>query len=105
MRLDKLLWYLRFARSRTVAQAMAEAGHIRINGRRAERAHSKVAAGDVLTIPLGQGVRIVELLAVPARRGPASEARACYRMLDAEANFPIAAPDTANDAAERDLQP
>src|SRR3546814_14553614 len=38
IRLDKLLWYLRFARSRSIAQAMVAAGHIRLDGRRVTRA-------------------------------------------------------------------
>ena len=75
MRIDKLLWYLRLAGSRTIAQAMAEEGHIRLNGRRVDRAHLKVSAGDVLVVPLGLRVRVIELLALPARRGPAPEAR------------------------------
>jgi ribosome-associated heat shock protein Hsp15 len=96
MRIDKLLWYLRLSPSRTIAQATAEEGHIRINGRRVERAHHKVAIGDVLTIPHGHGVRVVEVLGIPHRRGPASEAQALYRvvntrLLDAGAHLPIAA--------------
>lgn len=91
MRLDLLLWYLRFARSRSLAQAMAHEGHIRLNGRRIERAHQKIAAGDVLVLPLPQGVRVIEVLALPARRGPAPEAMACYRVLDGGTDLPIAA--------------
>jgi ribosome-associated heat shock protein Hsp15 len=91
MRIDKLLWYLRLARSRTVAQAMAEDGHLRLNGRRVDRAHLKIATGDVLTVPIGQGVQVLQLLALPARRGPAPEARAHYRVLDGTAADPIAA--------------
>jgi ribosome-associated heat shock protein Hsp15 len=104
MRIDKLLWFLRFARTRASAQAMTEEGHIRLNGRRVERAHVKVAAGDVLVLPLPAGVRIIELLALPIRRGPAAEAQSCYRVLDESRDFPIAAAN-CNDAAEGDLQP
>jgi len=92
VRVDKLLWYLRLAKSRPVAQAMAEAGHIRINGRRIERAHHKVGCGDMLTLPLPAGVRVIEILALPMRRGPAPEAQACYRVLDEGRTNPIAAP-------------
>jgi len=91
MRLDKLLWYLRLAKTRPVAQAMAEEGHIRLNGRRTDRAHQKIAAGDVLTIPVGTGAQVIEVLALPRRRGPAPEAQACYRVLDAAPVDPIAA--------------
>ncbi len=91
MRIDKLLWYLRLAKTRNIGQAMAETGHIRLNGRRVERAHQKIAAGDVLTIPLVQSVRVIEVLALPDRRGPALEAQSCYRVLDETRNYPIAA--------------
>lgn len=104
MRIDKLLWFLRFFKTRTLAQTCAEEGHIRLNGRRVERAHQKIAAGDVLVIPAAEGVRVIEVLTLPSRRGPASEAQACYRVLDEPSNFPIAAPQRT-DAAKRDLQP
>jgi len=82
VRLDKLLWFLRLARTRTRAQAWIAEGHIRRNGQRAERQDLSVAAGDVLTLPLSQKVLVIELLALPARRGPAAEAQSCYRVLD-----------------------
>ena len=104
MRIDKLLWYLRLAKTRPLAQAMAETGHMRINGRRIDRAHQKVARGDVLTIPAGTGIHIITVLALPTRRGPAPEAQSCYQELDAESAFPLAAPQN-NSAAEGDLQP
>lgn len=91
MRLDKLLWFLRFAKSRSLAQAMVATGHIRLNRRRVERAAQAVAAGDVMVLPRPGGVQVVEILALPARRGPAAEAQACYRVLDAASANPIAA--------------
>ncbi len=104
LRLDKLLFFLRLARTRSRAQVMASAGHIRIGGIRIERAAHGVAVGDVVTLPLGTGVLVFELLALPARRGPASEASACYLTLgpagpgqgplDDVRAFAIAAPET-----------
>lgn len=104
MRIDKLLWFLRLAKTRSLAQALAAEGHIRLNGRRVDRAHQKIAIGDILVIPLGYGVTVIELLAFPTRRGPAPEAQSCYRVLDAAGTFPIAAADLP-DAATEDLQP
>lgn len=104
MRIDKLLWFLRLARTRNLAQALAEEGHIRLNGRRVDRAHQKIAVGDVLVIPLTHGVTVIELRAFPTRRGPSPEAQSCYRVLDAAGTFPIAAADHP-DAATEDLQP
>lgn len=92
MRIDKLLWFLRLARTRTVAQGIAQGGHMRLNGRRIERAHQNVVPGDVLTVPIGVHVRVIEILALPERRGPACEAQACYRVLDASGSHPVAAP-------------
>ncbi len=104
MRIDKLLWFLRFVRSRNLAQALVEQGHIRCNGRRVERLHHKVAAGDVLVVPLPGGVCVFELVTLPERRGPATEAQSCYRMLDEQRAYPIAAgPETT--AAKGNPQP
>ncbi len=91
VRIDKLLWYLRLARTRSVAQAMVARGHMRLNGKRVERTHQKVSAGDVITVPLGKSVRVIEVTALPERRGPASEAQSCYRVLDEKRHYPIAA--------------
>lgn len=91
LRIDKVLWFLRLTKTRPLAQALAEAGHIRLNGRRIERASAKIAAGDVLTLPIGNGVRVIEVVSLPARRGPAMEAQACYRVLDGSRPNPIAA--------------
>jgi ribosome-associated heat shock protein Hsp15 len=79
IRLDKLLWFLRFAGSRAIGQIWAEAGHIRINGKRVVKPAAPVAVGDILTLPLGNQVRVFELTAIPRRRGPAIEAQSCYR--------------------------
>ena len=83
MRIDRLLHALRFARSRTLAQRWIAESHIRRNGERVTRQDLPVAVGDVLTLPLRREVLVIELLALPARRGPPDEARACYRPLDA----------------------
>ena len=83
MRIDRLLFNLRFTKSRTLAQKWIAEEHIRRNGERVTRQDLDVAVGDVLTLPLRSQVLVIELLALPARRGPGSEARACYRPLDA----------------------
>ena len=83
MRLDRLLFNLRFAKSRALAQRWIAEGHIRRNRERVARQDQPVAVGDVLTLPLRSKVLVIELTALPARRGPPAEARACYRPLDA----------------------
>ena len=94
MRLDKLLWFLRFAPTRPIAQAMAEAGHVRINRRRVDRSAARVGVGDILVLPLPGGVHVIEILALPERRASAIAAQACYRTLDAARPYPIAAAET-----------
>lgn len=79
LRIDRLLWFLRLAPSRSMAQKLVETGHIRIGGQRVSKAAYMVHAGDVLTLPLHSGVRVLQIIAIPARRGPAAEAAACYR--------------------------
>ncbi len=78
IRIDKLLYFLRLAKSRSLAATWADAGHIRINGRRVERASAAVKVDDVITLPRGDDVLAIKLLAMPARRGPVSEAQSCY---------------------------
>ena len=90
MRLDLLLVRLRFAKSRAIAQRWIEQGHIRCNSLRVTRAGHAAARGDVLTLPVGRHVRVIEILALPERRGPASEAQSCYRELDAGQSIAIA---------------
>lgn len=81
LRIDKFLWFARLAKSRSVAQKMAEEGHIRLNGRRIDRSHAPVRAGDLITFPHPSGVRVVRVTQLPRRRGPAPEAQACYEEL------------------------
>ncbi|MBP8231150.1 RNA-binding S4 domain-containing protein [Rhizorhabdus sp.] len=78
MRLDKFLWFTRLTKTRALAQVLAEAGHMRIDGRVVDRAHATVRIGNVLTFALHDRVRIVRVEALPVRRGPAPEAAACY---------------------------
>ena len=104
MRIDKLLWFLRFAPSRNSAQEWVAAGHIRLNGRRIERASATIRIGDVLVLPLRSHVRVIEIATLPARRGPASEAQACYRVLDGGPPNPIAAADISPETHRQEHQ-
>ncbi|TIX49162.1 S4 domain-containing protein [Alteraurantiacibacter aquimixticola] len=90
MRIDQLLVRLRYAKSRSLAQARIGKGHMRCNGQRITRLDHAIGMGDVITMPLGPSVRVIEILSLPHRRGPPSEAQACYRVLDAGAPIAIA---------------
>lgn len=78
IRLDKWLWHARFAKSRSIAAGMVSGGHVRINGQKAQKTAQPVGPGVVLTIALGAGVRVVRIVAIGLRRGPAPEAQALY---------------------------
>jgi ribosome-associated heat shock protein Hsp15 len=69
IRIDKALFYLRLAKSRGVAQAMVKARHMRLNGYRVERGAQTLDLGDILTLPIGQNLRVLRILAIPTRRG------------------------------------
>lgn len=81
MRLDKYLWFVRLAKTRNSAQDLAEARHLRIDGRVADKAAAPVRVGNILTFPLYGQVRVIRVEALPIRRGPAPEAQACYTEL------------------------
>lgn len=78
-RIDRLLWMLRLARTRGAAQDLIGEGHVRVNGKRVVRAAQQVALGDIVTMPHGIAVRIVEILSLPERRGSPAEAQGHYR--------------------------
>lgn len=78
MRLDKFLWFARIAKTRSLAQALAEQGRIRIDGRLVDRSHAQVRIGDVLSFAIHGKVRVIRIEALPARRGPPAEARSMY---------------------------
>ncbi len=78
-RLDKWLWCARFAATRPACALLAANGLIRINRQPTDKPHAKIRVGDVLTVPLKAGVRVVEVRGLADRRGPASEAQKLYR--------------------------
>ena len=81
MRIDRYLHCIRLVKSRTLAQGVVDTGHVRIDGKRVEKSSEEVRVGSVVALPLNDRVRILRVLALPARRGPASEARLCYEEL------------------------
>jgi ribosome-associated heat shock protein Hsp15 len=82
LRLDKWLWQARFARTRSLAAKLVSAVRFRINGNPTDKAHHAVRPGDVLTFPLGPHIRVIKIVALGVRRGPAPEARLLYEDLD-----------------------
>ena len=81
MRVDRFLFFIRLLKSRTLAQGLIEIGHVRIDGKRVEKSSEEVRVGSVVALPLHGQVRILRVLSLPERRGPAPEARGCYEEL------------------------
>ena len=65
-------------KARTSAAALVEAGHVRINGVREKAPGHAVKPGDVVTIGLDRGVRILRVAGFSERRGDATAARGLY---------------------------
>ena len=82
LRIDKWLWHARFYKTRSLAQAAACSGILRLNNARVEKASVAVKPGDVLTVPRGhREVTVVRVQALGIRRGPAPEAQSLYEVL------------------------
>ena len=86
-RIDKWLFHARFYRTRLLAQAAASAGKVRLNGARVDKPGHAIRPGDVLTLSCrleghGPEITAVRVLALAERRGPASEARNLYEILE-----------------------
>lgn len=60
---------------------MVSEGRVRVNGTRCEKPSASVKLGDVLTFPAGARVKVVKVIAIGERRGPASEAQLLYEDL------------------------
>lgn len=93
-RLDKWLWCARFMRARGDCARLVANGSIRINRQATDKAHARLHVGDVLTVPMHGVVRVVRVLALAARRGPAAEARLLYEEIT-EPAAPCTAPQSS----------
>ena len=78
LRLDKWLWHARFFKSRSLAARVCSDGRVRRNGVPRAKPGAAVRAGDVLTFPQGGHIRVVAVVALGERRGPAREAAQLY---------------------------
>ena len=85
IRLDRLLVYLRFVRTRSLARSLIEGRALRLNRNHVHRVSENVAIGDVLTLMVGNEVKVVEVLALPNRRASPALAKSYYRELDPHA--------------------
>ena len=101
IRLDKWLWQARFFKSRSVASRLCAEGRVRIDGVPVDKAHHALRIGHVLTFPQARRIRVVRVLALGDRRGPAAEARTLYDDLEDAPPLPRPTPFVAALAAGR----
>lgn len=86
-RIDRWLWFARFLKTRSLATKFVEQGKTRLTSPtasepvRVTKASYLVRVGDVLTFPIGRRVRVIKVLGIAARRGPAPEAQQLYEDL------------------------
>lgn len=81
IRIDKWLWFARFFKTRGLAAQEVGAGHVRVNGDRVSKPAQPVRPGDTLTFAQGRQIRVVRIVALGERRGPAPEAQMLYEDL------------------------
>lgn len=77
-RLDKWLWYARFAKTRSLSTRLIEDGKVRVNRERITKPSHAIREGDIVSAALGGRIKVVKVIAIGVRRGPATEARQLY---------------------------
>lgn len=103
LRIDKWLWHARFFKARSIASKFCLTGRLRVNGELTAKAHYAARIGDVLTFPLGSEIRVVRIVALGERRGPAPEAQALYEdMAPRPRAHAVAENDNTNTSSLRD---
>ena len=96
LRLDKWLWHARVVKTRTLAARLVTSGKVRVNKERIVRPARTVRPGDILTIAVHRRIKVLKIVALGSRRGPASEAQALFEDLS---------PPAARSKAHGDLTP
>lgn len=77
LRIDRWLFFCRMYKSRTQATDAVTGGHVKLNGERTSPG-ARVKVGDTIDLVRHRLPYSLEVIAIPARRGPAKEARTCY---------------------------
>ena len=68
---------MRLFKSRSLATEAVGGGKVKLEGERVKPAH-EVRVGQNVSVTLGDRAIEVQILRLPTRRGPATEAQACY---------------------------
>lgn len=104
-RIDKWLWFARFAKTRTLAQKLAVSGRVRVNRAKNDSASRIVKIGDTLTIAGEASVRVLRIVAPGVRRGAPAEARQLYEDLSPPPTHPAPKEATAGNRPEGSGRP
>jgi ribosome-associated heat shock protein Hsp15 len=80
-RIDRWLWHARLVRTRDAAAALAGGGYVRVNGARIDAPGRMVRTGDVITVALDRGVRVLKVTGFVEHRGPGGTGAALYEDL------------------------
>jgi ribosome-associated heat shock protein Hsp15 len=80
-RLDKWLWHARLLKSRTLATRLVAEGKVRVNREKVTKPAYSIRPGDVVTAAIHTHIRVLKVLNLGVRRGPASEAQTLYEDL------------------------
>lgn len=83
-RLDKWLWFARFAKTRTLAARLVTDGYVRVNGTRTDNAAKGLVLGDVITVSAPHATMAIRVMDLGTRRGPSEEAKQLYAALSDE---------------------
>ena len=78
IRLDRWLHHARLFKTRTLAAEAIGGGGIRVNGQPCRKPAQMVRPGDTVTVSAHGRVRVLRVLALGERRGPATEAATRY---------------------------
>ncbi len=84
-RIDKWLWHSRVVRTRAAAADLAASGHVRVNGSRVKAPSRMLRLGDVVTVSLYQGVRVLKVAGFAGQRGSGEAGRLLYEELSVNA--------------------
>ncbi len=100
LRIDKWLFHARFFKTRSLAAKLVSEGRLRVDGTPISKPSRMVVPGATLTFPQGDAIRVIRILAMGTRRGPAPEARELYEDLS-----PPERPSRDPSAPQADVRP
>jgi len=80
-RLDAWLWHARVLSTRSACARLISEHGVRVNGHMTEKPGARIRPGDVVTLAVGQRVRVLRVVALAARREAAARAMFLYEDL------------------------